>query len=88
MGITIDKNIPIPAAAGRTGRPSLYPFESMEVGDSFAVPLAGETWGFSKNDKNLTRLSNSSGIFGKKHNRKFITRTFKDEGVVRCWRIA
>ena len=41
---TIDKNIPIPADAGRRGTPRKYPFPDMRVGDSlfFAdAPMEG-----------------------------------------------
>jgi hypothetical protein len=34
---TVEKNIPIPESAN--GRKNLYPFSSMDVGDSFAVPF-------------------------------------------------
>jgi hypothetical protein len=86
MSIAIDKNIPAPA--GTRGRPARYPFADMEVGDSFAVPLAGETWGKGTSDKAVSRLSNASNSFGKRNNWKFVTRSRKAEGVVRCWRIA
>ena len=35
----IQKNIPIPAKMPQ-GRKQIYPFDRMEVGDSFAVPLS------------------------------------------------
>lgn len=34
----IQKNVPIPSKTAH-GRKKVYPFEKMEVGDSFAVPL-------------------------------------------------
>ena len=37
MRYVIDKNVPLPAKA-TTGRKSKYPFDLMEVGDSFFVP--------------------------------------------------
>ena len=36
----IQRDVPVPTAA-RGGRPSIYPFRDMAVGDSFAVPAPG-----------------------------------------------
>lgn len=62
----IEKNIPIP------GR---YPFEQMEVGDSFAIPTS---------IKRQT-VSVAARRYGDKHNKTFVTRKMPD-GTIRCWR--
>ncbi len=61
--IKIDKNIEIPKK---------YPFENMEIGDSFEV---------SKESP----VNYSSYLYGKKHNKKFIVKTIGDKK--RVWRI-
>lgn len=65
--ITIEKDVPIPS------RPSgSYPFDQLDVGDSFSVPV---------------RSRNSVSTYLKKFGKKrFITRTQSDD-TVRVWRI-
>jgi hypothetical protein len=41
-GFEIEKGIPVPEYAGRGGRTNKYPWEDMEVGDSFFVPAEGK----------------------------------------------
>jgi hypothetical protein len=62
----IDKGIPIP---------NRFPFEQMEVGDSFAVP----------DGLNRTTVSVADNRYCKKNDREYITRTIPDK-TVRCWR--
>jgi hypothetical protein len=66
--IRIDKGIPMPRK---------FPFEEMEVGDSFVVPP----------DTHRTTVNIAAKRFGDKHNMKFATRTMPDR-TLRCWRIA
>jgi hypothetical protein len=40
MTITIEKNIPLPTRAARTGE-AKYPIDQLEVGDSFVVHWCG-----------------------------------------------
>lgn len=72
----IEKNVPLLEKAA--GRKAKYPLASMEVGDSFVVPL--------KYPKQRSPVHSVASIFGKKHGRKFTTRRI-DNGV-RVWRIA
>lgn len=65
--IRIDKGIPMPRK---------FPFEEMEVGDSFVVPP----------DTHRTTVNIAAKRFGDKHGMKFATRTMPD-GTLRCWRI-
>jgi hypothetical protein len=41
----IDKNIPIPKGIHGGGPPCKYPFDDMEVGDSFLIPCTREEKG-------------------------------------------
>ena len=62
--LPIDKNVPLPAR---------FPFEQMEVGDSFVITTKRQT------------ASVAARRYGDKHGRKFITRKMPD-GTIRCWR--
>ena len=64
--LPIDKAIPIP---------NRFPFDKMEVGDSFAIPA----------DVPRTTVNVAARRYGDKHNMKFITRQMPD-GTIRCWR--
>ena len=67
----IEKGIPIPA-----GRCRAYPFASMEVGDSFELPLS------------QTQIVSSSAYgFGQRHGMKFKLRR-TDTNTARIWRTA
>jgi hypothetical protein len=73
----IEKNIPIPNPFSKK---RLYPFDKMEVGDSFFVQ--------SDNPKTIQkRLSVAINKYRRENiTAKFSMRTV--EGGVRCWRIA
>lgn len=71
MSYTIEKGVPVIGAA----RNRVYPFAQMEVGDSFAAPLA----------KRAT-ISTSAWAFGRIRGLKFITSKVSDTEC-RCWRI-
>jgi hypothetical protein len=60
----IDKGVPIP---------NRFPFDQMEVGDSFVITTKRHT------------ASVAARRYGDKHNMKFITRQMPD-GTIRCWR--
>jgi len=69
----IQKNIPIPAKKS-AGRKQVYPFEKMEVGDSFAIPLS--------------KAKSAAAImvkYAKRTGMKFTKRLLDKE--VRIWRI-
>lgn len=71
MAVEIDKGIPIPP---RTfGRPAVYPFATMEVGDSFLY-RGGMTTGCT-----------AASVNGKRLGRKFVTRKTPDG--IRIWRV-
>lgn len=71
MKLKVDKGIPIPPANSK-GR--VYPLDTMDVGDSFAVPLA----------KSTSVLSMASRLRAKKFaSRRLIE---NDTKVLRIWR--
>ena len=72
--ITIEKNIPIPSPAGR-GRAKRFPFDEMEVGDSFFAS------GVSR-----TTMSSKFAEYHKHTSKRFTARS--QEGGARYWRIA
>lgn len=70
--IEIDKGVSIPA--GKRG--SKYPWENMEVGDSFFVPCEG---------KHKRSVGTYGASRGKRDGRKY--RILALEGGVRIWRV-
>lgn len=80
----VEKGIPIPTI-NRTTR-QLYPFDKMEVGDSFKVQLVlGE-----KHAKKFNSLNSAIHAFRKKNKcleKRFTCRHIKEEEIIRCWRI-
>lgn len=72
--VLVEKGVPLPFRGTNVLR---YPYDTMEVGDSFALP-AGR----------YAAVSNTAGSYGKKHGRTFAIRKRVEEGahVVRCWR--
>lgn len=75
--IDIDKGVPMPETRGR---PVRYPFESMEVGDSFFC--SGGTMRTTR-----TRTSEASRRLAPK---RFSARAVEENGVkgIRVWRVA
>ena len=86
--LQIEKGVPMPAPA-RGGRKGIYPFAAMAVGDSFAVPLKGEC-SSQGHDKAMATVARCASSWSRRHDyvHKFSVRTVRDEGVVRCWRVA
>jgi hypothetical protein len=71
--IKIDKGMPIPPPPHKK-----YPFDLMEVGDSFFVP-AGEDIERTHNNLRCSALA-----FGLRRQQRFTTR--REDGGVRVWR--
>ena len=72
----VESGIPVPARTSRQGgRPCIYPFAGLEVGDSFFVP-----------GKTVKTLSQTASKAAKRLKIQLITRTV--EGGVRVWRTA
>lgn len=66
----IEKGVPI--VEPRYSRKPEYPFDEMEVGDSFVADVRGAT--------------SAAATYGKNHKMKFISRKTK-EGSYRIWRV-
>jgi len=66
--IPIEKGVPLPKR---------YPFEHMQVGDSFAIPPHIKR----------TTVGIAAMRFGREHGMKFTIRTMPDR-TLRCWRVA
>lgn len=85
MVIKIEKSVPMPPQnhRGATGAKNFYPFDRMEVGDSFAIPngFIGPT------GRRVTQHSLSSAAYkyGKDHNKQYAIR--KVDGGIRVWRV-
>lgn len=76
----IDKAVPIPPKHRRSVEP-IYPFDRMEIGDSFAVASVGH--------KTYHRIYQSARIYANRNNKSFVVRALTEHGqpVVRAWRI-
>lgn len=70
--LKVDKNVPLKSTTGRSG-PWKYPYETMEVGDSFETPAA-------------TIYASVSQRMRRHPGKIFTVR--KVNGVYRCWRTA
>ena len=79
MTFEIDKTQPIPKST--KGRPRIYPFMEMEVGDSFAVPIQLD----DKTTGNLLRCA--ARAYSRKYGGKFAIRIERSKNVTRCWRV-
>lgn len=71
--ITIDRGIPIPESSG-AGRPALFPFEDMEIGDSFLTGGKQKT------------ISSAASYWAKKLGTTYATR--KTSKGYRVWRVS
>lgn len=74
----MEKDIPIPESAN--GRKNLYPFSSMDVGDSFAVPFEAV-----EKSKIRSRVTASCTSYAKAAGVKFSTRVIGN--LLRVWRV-
>ena len=82
MNIEVEKNIPIPE--GRRDSQLKFPYPSMAVGDSFAVPIpSGADAGTA-----AARIRATSNNWGVTNNAKFLTRLVENKTKVRVWRVA
>lgn len=71
MTIQIDKNVPMPEARNATE----YPFEGMEIGDSFFV-----------SGKTSDQLTNAASHWRKKNGWGFSARNISEPKGARIWR--
>lgn len=83
MTFEIDKTQPIPK--NTKGRPRIYPFMEMEVGDSFVVPLTDEL--LCGENRNARLLRSAATAYTRKFGGKFTVRIERAKNVTRCWRV-
>lgn len=83
MTFKIDKGLPMPNIS--KGRPRIYPFPEMEVGDSFAVPITDDA--SLGNNANTSLLRSAATAYSRKHDVKFSVTFDRSKKVTRCWRI-
>lgn len=83
MTFKIEKGIPMPNIT--SGRPRIYPFPEMEVGDSFAVPITDEI--LCGQNKNARLLSSAATAYTRKYGGKFSVKLDRPNKVMRCWRL-
>ncbi len=74
MPVDIIKGAPIPERANNGGRPSIWPWEQMEVGDSFIM------------DKPRSKARPQAYRAGSRYGFKFTTRKI-DANTTQIWRI-
>lgn len=75
----IEKNIPI-----RFKGISIYPFEKMEVGDSFAIPFTNEE--DLKAKQNKVCITMKKFIVDRKNGWKYCTKRDSTKNEIRVWR--
>ena len=80
MSYEITNTVPVPENIGHKTKGRQYPFDKMQIGDSFEVE------GYSS-EKSRT-LSSSAGYYCKKYllDGKFVTRQ-TDDNNIRVWRV-
>lgn len=91
LATKIESDIPLPPRTNDRGRPFKYPFHELDVGDSFTIPLGGDvrlTGNNGKKDRNLSSLRSAACQYARRNGGRFTVLTVREEGVIRCWRIA
>lgn len=82
--IKIEKGIPIPTTIPKGSK---FPFDKMEVWDSFAIPIV-EITDKGKLIHNSSSVSTAAGHFCRTHKGyKFVVRTLREQEIIRCWRV-
>lgn len=81
-------SVRLPAPTKR-GRPTVYPFATMKVGDSFDAPRDQgiRISGKSQRDVRCAQVTSAAAAYSRRYGGKFATRII-DLHTVRCWRIA
>ena len=76
---TIENNVPVTTV--RKPRKIQYPFDKLDINQSFFVPEKG---------KNMTQVRSLAYAWGKRHGVKLVVRTAIEGGVfgARIWRVA
>lgn len=89
--IEIQKNVPVPQSKGTNSGafPQKYPWDEMEVGDSFEVPMKGK---HADNPRAMIKMfRNYASAAGRKRSTKDVAIRYSvgmdNDGNVRCWRV-
>lgn len=77
--VRIEKGVPIPNKCANSGNKK-YPYESMQVGDSFMIALKKDDYSYTQNQARASAKSASE-----RTGHKYTTR--RVEGGVRVWRV-
>lgn len=72
--IVVEKGVPVPKKREVKKRESRYPFDVMDVGDSFLIAT------------DCTKVRAAAYAYAKRQNKKFVVR--KIGSAHRCWRLA
>lgn len=83
----IQKNIALPNEI-RRGRSVVYPFDKMEIGDSFLAPLPADATPEQRRKKQVSIVSSAGGYRRRNRASDLKFTTHMEEGGVRVWRIA
>ena len=83
MDIKVEKNVPLPARRGSKNHK--YPWEEMEIGDSFSVPIDGR--GPQMVAASVGRAAQVAKI---KYQHRYSVLTVEENGakIIRVWRVA
>lgn len=85
LPIVIEKGVEIPPLYlaqwrkhknGGNAGPRLFPFDEMEVGDSFSIPSS----------RTAKQVREGASLYGRRYGKKFIV-TYDNDLKLRCWRI-
>lgn len=84
MSIEVEKNVPFEKKRGNYGKN--YPFDKMEVGDSFTIPKVSNRT-LAGTQQTLLSAAKTYSLRNKL-NWTFSTKTDKETNTVRIWRLA
>jgi len=78
---TVEKDVPM-LNVPRGGRPCKYPFNEMNIGDSFLVPFSD----LEGLPKPRVKIWSAASYYGSRHSVKFSVHKINEEGY-RVWRV-
>lgn len=78
----IEKNVPIPDVATKQHQNKKYPFDNMDVGDSFLVQSSKDA-----HYKTRHAIAAYASVYGKKNGKKFTSLGNESDFTVRVWRV-
>lgn len=75
MSFKVEQNVPVPKGE-RRGSARVFPFDTLEIGESFTVPLEQER-----------SVRSAASVGNRKKDAKSFTCQKQLEGTIRCWRV-